>query len=156
MKRRAAIVLLALGAFAAPGWAQAPAARVSIGGRVATPSSYTIGALAALPSVEVQAAREGGTMASFVGPLLWPLLETAKLLDGTERGAHLQHALVARGADNYAVLLALGEIDPQFEGKPVIIAYKQDGVVLAAPRLVVPGDHRAGRNVRDLVSIDVQ
>ena len=168
MRRRGALLVLLLGVWMTPGRAQVAtpgpipmpvpvqAPRVSIGGRVATPSSYTLGALAAQPAVEVQAAREGGTLATFVGPLLWPLLEAAKPVDGTTPGANLQHTLVARSADGYAAVLAIGEIDPQFEGKPVIIAYKQDGVVLGAPRLVVPGDRRAGRNVRDLVSIEVQ
>ncbi len=156
--RRAAGLLLA-GALAlsqGAGQAQTQAAPVSIGGQVQTPASYTITGLATLPAVEVQAAREGGAMARYVGPLLWPILETAKLVDGPARGAHLQHAVLARGADGYAVLLSIGEIDPGFEGKPVIIAYKQDGVLLEAPRLVVPGDRKAGRNVRGLVAIDVQ
>jgi DMSO/TMAO reductase YedYZ molybdopterin-dependent catalytic subunit len=155
ISKRAAVALL-LGLWAAPVRAQSPVVQMSIGGRVETPATYTMSALASLPALEVQAPREGGAISDYVGTPLWPLLAAAKPVDGPGRGAHLQHALLARGADGYAVLLAIGEIDPGFEGKPVIIAYKQDGAVLAAPRLVVPGDHRAGRNVRELVSIDVQ
>lgn len=153
MRRRLAVALLLVLPLAAQ--AQAPAGRVEISGQVQQPASFSIEGLAALPSVEVQAPREGGAMASYVGPLLWPILSAASLVDGSGKGAHLQHVCFARGADGYAVAVAIGEIDPGFEGKPVIIAYKQDGVLLAFPRLVVPGDHKAGRAVRDLVAIEV-
>ena len=154
MRLRLAAALLLLLPLAAQ--AQVPAAgRVEIDGQVQHSVAFSIEGLAALPSVEVQSQREGGAMAAYVGPLLWPILSTAGLVDGPGKGAHLQHVFFARGADGYAVAIAIGEIDPGFEGKPVIIAYKQDGVMLTAPRLVVPGDHKAGRAVRDLVAIEV-
>ncbi len=152
--RLAAALLLLLLPLAAR--AQVSARRVEITGQVQQSVSFSIEGLAALPSVEVQSQREGGAMAAYVGPLLWPILSAASLVDGPGKGAHLQHVFFARGADGYAVAIAIGEIDPGFEGKPVIIAYKQDGVMLAAPRLVVPGDHKAGRAVRDLVAIEVR
>jgi len=37
-----------------------------------------------------------------------------------------------------------------------LVAYAQDGKPLPGPRLVLPGDARAGRNVRDLVAIEVR
>lgn len=156
MRRRVALALL-LCLAAAPAGAQNTASAVAIGGRVSQPARYEAAALSAMPAVEVQAAREGGATARYAGPLLWPLLEAAQPIDdaGT-RGAHLQHVLLARGADGYAVALAVGEVDPGFEGKSVIIAVMQDGAALAAPRLIVPGDRRAGRNVRDLVAIEVR
>ena len=153
MRSRLAVALLLLLPLAAH--AQTVAGRVEISGQVQLPASFSIEELAALPSVEVQSARESGAMETYVGPLLWPMLSASTLVDGPGKGAHLQHVLFARGVDGYAVALAIGEIDPGFEGKPVIIAYKQDGVVLAAPRLVVPGDHKPGRAVRDLVAIEV-
>jgi hypothetical protein len=132
------------------------APEVQITGRVAQAQSYSMQALASMPAVEVSASREGGAVSRYVGAPLWPLIAAAGPVDGPERGAHLQHVLVARGADGYAVVLAIGEVDPGFEGKQVIVAYKQDDALLPAPRLVVPGDKRAGRNVRDLVAIEVR
>ena len=152
MSRRLAAALLLLPLAAQ---AQAPAGRVEISGQVQRPATLSIEGLAGLPPVEVQAMREGGAMATYAGPLLWPILSKASLVDAPGKGAHLQHVFLARGADGYTVAIAIGELDPGFEGKPVIIATKQDGVVLAAPRLVVPGDHKAGRAVRDLVAIEV-
>ena len=154
MSHRLAIALLLLLPWAAAR-AQAPARPVEISGQVQRPASLSMEGLAALPAIEVQSARDGGALATYAGPLLWPLLSKASLVDGPGRGAHLQHVFFARGADGYTVAVAIGEIDPGFEGKPAIIATKQDGTSLAAPRLVIPGDHKAGRAVRDLVAIEV-
>ena len=145
---------LALLASPVCGWAQV-SPQVSVVGRVAQPQTISVQGLASMPAFEVTAATERG-QSVFVGAALWPLIAAAAPIDGPERGSHLQHVIFARGADGYAVAVAMGEIDPQFEAKPVLIAYKQDGVLLAAPRLVMPLDHRAGRNVRDLQTLDVQ
>ena len=155
MRLRVAVAALLIAAPAA-GSAQVAVAQVTITGQVQQATSYSAEQLASMPAVEVQGAREGGATSTYAGPVLWPLVEAAKPIDGPDRGAHLQHVLLARGADGYAVALALGEIDPGFEGKHIIIATKQDGAPLPAPRLVVPGDHRAGRNVRELVAIEVR
>ena len=66
--------------------------------------------------------------------------------------------LIATGRDGYTAALALAELDPVFEGKEVLIATTADG---HAPedgglRLVVPGDQRGGRSVRDVVRIVVR
>ena len=59
------------------------------------------------------------------------------------------------GADGYAAPVAMAEIAPAFEGKPVILAVTRNGAPLARPLLVVPGDHLHGRDVRDVVAIVV-
>ena len=62
-------------------------------------------------------------------------------------------------SDGYAVVLSEGEVDPDFEGKTVLLAYAKDGKPLNPSdgvRLVVPGDHHGGRAVRDVVKIEVQ
>lgn len=155
MRRRAALVALLLIAGARVGAAQELQA-VALGGRVEQQASYTLEALRAMPAVAVLGARERGATSRYSGPLLWPLLIAAKPVNGAERGARLQRVLLARGADGYAVAVAIGELDPNFEGKQVIIATTQDDAPLAAPRLVIPGDSHAGRNVRELVAIDVR
>ena len=62
------------------------------------------------------------------------------------------------GRDGYSVALSLGELDPDFEGKAVILAYSKDGNRLSAQdgiRLIVPNDRHGGRAVRDVVAIAV-
>lgn len=51
---------------------------------------------------------------------------------------------------------ATGELDPELEGKQVLIAWPRDGQPLATPQIVVPGDKRAGRGVHDVVEIEVR
>jgi hypothetical protein len=135
-----------------------PSPGVSIFGRIAHPRSLTAAELAAAPvvAVEVPSPKPGAPQVKFAGALLWPLLESAGWVDLPGRKTHLQHVILVRGGDGYVVALSIAEIDPAFEGKPVIIAATQDGKPLAAPELVVPGDHRAGRRVHDVVGIEVQ
>lgn len=157
MRRRAALAaLLPALLVTGPGSAQVPAGQITITGRVEQPATYPVRGLTTMPAVQVQGTVEDGALSTFVGTLLWPLIAAAKPIDETERGSYLQHVLFARGADGDAVAIAIAEIDPGFEGKPVVIAYKQDGALLPVPRLVVPGDRRSGRNVRDLVAVEVR
>jgi len=54
-------------------------------------------------------------------------------------------------------VIALAEIAPQFAGRPIQIADSENGAPLPqqALRLIVPGDRRGGRSVRDVVRIDI-
>jgi len=153
-----AAVLAVLLAVAAPAAAQAPAGvAIALSGKIAHPRSLAVSDLAPAVTVEVPASgKPDAPKTSFGGALLWPLLDAAGWVDAPGRKTHLQHVILARGRDGYAVALAIAEIDPGFEGKQVLIATTQDGKKLAAPELVVPGDKRAGRRVHDLVGIEVQ
>ena len=59
----------------------------------------------------------------YTGVLLWPLIEAAGPIDENGPSFHLQHILRATGRDGYAVVLAIGELDPNFEGKQVLIRF---------------------------------
>jgi hypothetical protein len=52
----------------------------------------------------------------------------------------------------------MGEIDPGFENKGVLLAVIENGQSLAGhgPRLMVPSDIRGGRYVSDIVSIRLE
>lgn len=144
----------------------AGSAGLSLQGRVARPRTFTAAELQALPptTVELDAAEghdgrpatPAGSHAAYTGDLLWSLVDGAGLVDEPGARTHLQHTIIARGQDGYAVALAVGEIDPKFEGKPVIVAYARDGQAMPGLKLVVPNDRRGGRSVRDLVSIEVR
>ena len=68
----------------------------------------------------------------------------------------LEHVVIARGADDYAIAIAMGEIDPRFEDKSVIVAYEKDGQPLVSLRLIAPGDVRARRALRDLAELTIR
>ncbi len=123
--------------------------------RVMTPQE-----IGTLPTVQVTVAVEPGhgpPQRTYEGPLLWTLLEHAGAVDVSKFREHVHQAVVATGSDGYSVVLALGEISPEFEGKQVIVAERQDGQPLGAGhvRLIVPNEKRAGRSVRDLVRISL-
>ena len=132
---------------------------LAIQGRVEHPRTLALADIQALPPVTVQVEHAHGQDArkeTFTGALLWPLLTAAGPVDEPGKRTFLQHTLLARGQDGYAVAVAIGELDPNFEGKQVLVAYAQDGKPLPGLRLVVPADVRGGRSVHDLVAIEVR
>ncbi|MBV8095295.1 MAG: hypothetical protein JO110_19105 [Acetobacteraceae bacterium] len=78
-------------------------------------------------------------------------------MDGEPR-ARLRRIVTVSGRDGYTAALALAEIDPEFEGKQVLLAYRRDGEPMPGNqlRLVVPGDRRGGRSVRDVVKMELR
>ena len=138
--------------------AQSASPSLAIGGRVEHPRTLALTDLQALPpvTVEVEHAHEKDAQRHrFTGALLWPLIAAAGPVDAGKR-TFLQHTVLARGQDGYAAALAIGELDPNFEGKQVLVAYAEDDKPLPGLRLVVPADARAGRSVRDLVAVEVR
>ncbi|HUC69639.1 MAG TPA: molybdopterin-dependent oxidoreductase [Stellaceae bacterium] len=115
--------------------------------------------VAQLPAIEQKVSFQtshGPEQAAYMGALLWSVFERAKMLGG-DRRAQLRQTILVTGRDGYAAALALAEIDPDFEGKQVLLAYRRDGQPIEghALRLVVPGDRYGGRSVRDVVRIEL-
>lgn len=160
--RGAALAALAFTALAhAPALAQAPAGApaspapvsLALSGRLVHPRSLAAADLAGLPLVSLGLPASGNKPPAHVsGALLWPLLDQAGWVDKPGRKTRLQHVILARGRDGYAVALSIAEIDPNLEGKQVLVATAKDGTL----ELVVPGDKRAARRVHDLVALDVE
>jgi hypothetical protein len=92
----------------------------------------------------------------WTGPLLLDVLDAAGITDAPGKKTHMRHVILASGSDGYTVAVAIGEIDPRGEGKQVMLALKQDGNKLAAPRLIVPDDASFTRGVHDLAELDVK
>lgn len=140
---------------------QARAQQLAITGQVRHPVAYGLDELRRLPGATVQwTARtgKGEQTAFYEGPLLWDLVRAAEPIDAPGAGAagrsHLQHVIIARGHDGYAVAIAMGEIDPEFEGKKVLVSLPRPGQ--ATLQLAVPNDSRAGRGVHDLAELEVR
>jgi hypothetical protein len=139
----------------------APAAEqgVVISQSIEQTHTIDLAGLEQLPAVELTVLFDSdpGTEAvSYKGPLLWSVLEDAGVL-GADRRMRIRQIIVVTGRDGYTAALALAEIDPQYEGKQVLLAYRRNGHAMdgSAVRLVVPGDRRGGRNVSDVVRIDL-
>jgi len=117
--------------------------------------------LAKLPKVTVSISfgtDHGQFHGTFAGPLLWTTLVDSKTVDPKSPRQHVNEIVLITGADGYTATLALDEISPEFENKSVILAEQMNGKLLGQNhfRLVVPGDQRGGRSVRDVVSILVK
>jgi len=97
-----------------------------------------------------------------IGPLYgrpaMALLEKAEPIDEPGKNANLRRTLLITGRDGYTVALAVGEIDPHYEGKQVIVAYSggDPPASMTFLRLVVPGDVHGGRSVRDIATIELR
>ena len=115
-------------------------------------ATLTLPALQALPSATASLKGSNGADIAFAGPTLWSVLGSAGAID-PDVHHHVRQVVIATGRDGYAATLALGEIDPEFEGKAVVLALDAAGGTL---RIVVPGDKRLARDVRDVVSLTVR
>lgn len=141
----------------APG---AMAQSLTIGNAAQPMQTIDLATMQALPQVDTHVAMltgHGTVQATYRGALLWTVLQKAGVISSDER-SHVRTTVLVTGRDGYTAVLALAEIDPAFEGKPVIVADRQDGRALNAGelRLVVPGDKRGGRSVRDVVKIELR
>ncbi len=159
----AVLAVLALGGPAAAQDAAAPrpadvssaSAAVTLSGGIKDPRTLALADLQALAAITVEvtvAAAQGPRTITYTGALLWPLLQAAAPVDTPGHATQHQHVLIARGRDGYAVAVAFGEMDPQLEGKQVLIAYAMDGLPLPTPALCSwrqprrPGGPRSGRH----------
>jgi hypothetical protein len=143
---------------AAPAWS-GEAARLD--GAVRTPIVLDEATLATFPSREIDIAFESGhgrESGHYAGVPLWSLVERAGLVNAEGKNTALRHTLLVTGRDGYAVALALGEIDPDYEGKAVVLAFTggEPAASFDALRLLVPGDVHGGRSIRDVVRIEVK
>jgi Oxidoreductase molybdopterin binding domain len=153
-----AALAVAFALWAAPAAAQS--ANLSVDGHVAHPGPVTLDQVKALPPVTVSLTFQsdhGPQTGTWTGALLDIVKQAAPVDSSPDKSAPLQHTILARGRDGYGVALAIGEIDPRFAGKQVIVAYQQGGKPMEGQtfRLVVPGDAHGGRSVNDLVSLTI-
>lgn len=131
-------------------------------GAVNRPRDFSRADLERLPARHVDIAYQTGSgdaKAAYTGVLLWTLLGEAGGLNDPGRRADLRHTIAVTGRDGYTVVLSLGELDPDFGSVPAIVAFRRDDRTsepLRDFRLVVPGDRHGGRNVRDVVHIEVK
>jgi DMSO/TMAO reductase YedYZ molybdopterin-dependent catalytic subunit len=141
-----------------PPQSAAAGARLEIAGAVPSPLSLSAADLKALPRTAMQAGNQPPQR--FEGVALTEVLQRAGVPLGDElAGEWLASYVVAAGADGYRVAFSLAELDAGFGNTQVLVADTVDGVALAEGqgplRLIVPGDRRAARWVRNLKSITI-
>jgi hypothetical protein len=115
--------------------------------------------LAGLPRQPALLVAHGQTI-SCEGVPLAALLARAGIPAGEAlRGTALASVIIATGKDGYRIVFSLAEIDAKLGNNSVFVVDRCAGAPVAADdgplRLVVPGEARAARSVRQLVALRV-
>jgi DMSO/TMAO reductase YedYZ molybdopterin-dependent catalytic subunit len=147
---------------AAQGQAPAPTSKVilRVGGDVPRPLELTTPELARLPRQTVRGRDHEGKEAEFAGVPLVELLKAAGVKFGQDlRGPALASYLVVEAADGYRAVFALPELDPAFTDRVILLADRRDGKTLGERegplRIIVPGEKRHARWVRQVIALKV-
>lgn len=100
----------------------------------------------------------GEEAADYDGVSLWDLLTDSSLIPPGPLKNHASLVVYVTGRDGWRAAVAAAEIDPEFEGKAVLLGHAAaaDPADAGALRLVVPGDRHGARAVRDVVRIEVR
>lgn len=116
-------------------------------------------ALAGLPHVDVTAAAHDEAPGTWRGvSLVDVLLQAGVALDKPLRGHDLASFVRVTAADHYQVVFALAELDATLGHNQVLLVDQRNGKALDEDgpyRLLVPGDKRPARWVRNVTSIEV-
>lgn len=159
----AAILGVAVGMLAEAPFAAAQEAHgIEITGNAVATGAMTPDELSRLPTIEQDVryqTSKGEESGHYKGPLLWSILEARGIADLPGHNGQLKNSFVVEGRDGYRIVFSVGEIDPNFGNAPIQLATDRDGKSLVPGegyRLVVPGDKRGARYVRDVVKIEVR
>ena len=158
MTRRLVLIISAILALNGAVFGQIGAVR--IGGAVPRPLILSQDEIASMPHQAVTASAHDQS-GRYDGVPLIELLKRAGTPSGEAiRGPELAKSVVVSGADGYRVVFALAELDPAFTGRLVLLADRWNGNPLpdnALPyQVIVPGEMRPARWVRQVVSIEVR
>ncbi len=134
---------------------------LTISGEVTKPMTLQAVEVKNMPHIEVTAKDHDGKDHQYSGiPLVELLKQAGTTLGGELRGKNLRKFVLVKGADDYEVLFALPELDPEFTTQTIILADAVDGAPLVPGvgpyRVVVPVEKRPTRWVRNVKSIEVR
>lgn len=117
-------------------------------------------AFAKLPRQKVMVNDRDGSAHEYEGALVGDLLHSVgTTLGDTLRGERLSLMVLVEAADNYRVAFSLAELDPSNNDNVFLLADRRDGQRLddkeGPYRLIVPGEKRRGRWVRQINRLTV-
>lgn len=141
-----------------PALAQVPAPTVTLAGTEDGVVTLTPAALAKMPVREQDirfTSSKGEEKGHYAGVLLWDILATHSGID-TDIKPALRRTILVTASDGHQVAYSVGEIAPDFGNTPVMLSFERDGAALDGLRMVVPGDTRGARNIRNVVSIELR
>ena len=122
-------------------------------------TTLTAAQLSALPRDSVRMRVHDGPETVFTGPRLATLLRHAGVKVDSLRGRGTAQYLLAEATDGYRSVFSLGEVADDIGAGRAILADRMDGAPLPASdgpfRIVVPGDKRPARSVRQVARLVV-
>ncbi len=133
---------------------------LSVAGPAGAVHTLSAAQLQTLPRI-TGAATAHDTRFSFEGYDLRDVLRLAGVtpVDSLRRG-QLRRVVVFIGADGYSALIALSDLDPSIGGRRAILVDREDGQALPTERgprrIIVEGDRRPSRWVRQVVRLEVR
>jgi len=138
---------------------QAPAT-LTVQGIGGTSATLSIPDLSKLPQQTVKVT-DHGTPATFEGVLLTDVLAKVDLPLGEKfHSTGASYYLTVEAKDGYRAVFAWAELDSTFMDKPVYVVTKRDGKPLSEKdgpfELVVPGEKRSARWVRQLAAVKMR
>lgn len=141
--------------------ARAEEAALLVHGAGNEPLKLSVADLRKLPAVRIHAAPEHRADGDYDCASVFSVLSAAGVeLGKSLRGKRMAEYLLVKAADDYAVVFALPELDPDFTDRQVLLCYLKDGAPLVADegplRMVVPGDKRQARWVRRVTDFFVE
>ena len=148
-------------AFAPLAWAEsAKIDTIELAGVTATPILLTPEILAGLPQVEADVSfktSKGVSSGHYKGVLFWDVLKANKAFEGLGHNEELNKTFVVTGRDGYKIAFSVGEIHPEFGNTAMMVATEVDGKPFPdGLRIIVPGDQRGARNVREVATIELR
>jgi DMSO/TMAO reductase YedYZ molybdopterin-dependent catalytic subunit len=125
-----------------------------------SPATLDEKALAAMPRMTVQAGAHGDAPSAWEGVALLEVLRAQGApLGKALRGDALANYVRVTATDGYQVVFGLGELDTDMGAAKVVLVDRHEGKPLddkdGPLRLVVPGDQRPARWVRNVASIEL-
>ena len=117
--------------------------------------------LQTLPQREISATDDHGVTATYRGVALRDVLTQANVPAGeTIRGKIMVRYVVVDASDGYRAVFSLAELDPAYTDRTVLIADMRNGAPLGLRegplQLIVPGEKRDARWVRQVTGFDVE
>jgi hypothetical protein len=109
----------------------------------------------------VTAVDEKGHSSTYGGVALRDVLTAQGVPTGHDlRGKAMARCVVVDASDGYRVVFSLAELDPSFTDRIVLVADTRDGAPFDTHdgpyHLIVPGDKREARWVREVTAVDVE
>ena len=135
------------------------AQEISVQNEATAPVKITAAEIAAMPHQKMTVDDHGKSVVMEGIPVRQVLEKAGVTFDKSMHGKSLTRCLLVEAADGYRVVFALAELDPGFTDRVILLADRADGQPLDSKtgpfRIVVPGEKRMARWVRQVTSLKV-